>query len=79
MKNSIIQSITASQRQGKDDNTRKIQIVGRHREPILSGNTTSTILPKIIGRYLQNMVIYVCKQQDIKIVQAQLGNQDVQK
>ena len=62
-----------------DERLKMIQIISRHLEPVLSGDTPSIILTRFTKRHHPNSVNQVCPQGDSQIVQDQLSNQDVQK
>ena len=76
---SLLHLLANTQDQHDDDRTKMIQIISRHLEPVLAGETPSILLTKFTRKQHPNMVNQVCPQGNSQIIQDQLSNQDIQK
>ena len=74
----LLNSMANNHQTHDDERLKMIQIISRHLEPVLAGDTPSIILTRF-NRRKPDSVNQVCPQGDSQIVQDQLSNQDVQK
>ena len=75
----LLNSMANNHQTHDDERPKMIQIISRHLEPVLAGDTPSIILTRFTRRHHPNSVNQVCLQGDSQIVQDHLSNQDFQK